>query len=131
MKKNVGLWIDHASAVIVTVSGEMGEDFEIMKIVSDTENHPNSKIVADDIRQSVETEYLNRFYDEVVTVIDGAESVLIFGPGEAKGELKKRLEHQEFNPENIHIESADKMTEPQVIARVRGQFQLCVEPDLI
>lgn len=132
MKKNVGLWIDHASAVIVTVSGEKGEDFEIMKIVSDTENHPNSKVVADDIRQSVETEYLNRFYDEVVTVIDGAESVLIFGPGEAKGELKKRLEHQEFNPANIHIESADKMTEPQVVAKVRGQFfEQCVEPDLI
>ena len=122
MKKNVGLWIDHASAVIVTVTGEKGEDYEIMKIVSDTENHPHSKVVADDTRQSVETEYLTRFYDEVFTVIDGAESVLIFGPGEAKGELKKRLEHNEFDEDKILIESADKMTEPQIVARVRGQF---------
>ncbi len=89
MKKNVGLWIDHASAVIVTVTGEKGENYEFMQIVSDNENHPNSKVVADDVRQSVETEYLNRFYDEVAAVIYGAKSVLIFGPGEAKGELKK------------------------------------------
>ena len=131
MKKNVGLWIDHVSAVIITVAGEMGEGFEIMKIVSDNENHPHSKVIADDTRQKVETEYLKRFYDEVITIIDGAESVLIFGPGEAKGELKKRLQHNEFNEDKILIESADKMTESQIVARVRGQFfEQCVEPDL-
>jgi len=122
MKKNVGLWIDHASAVLITVTGEKGENYEIMQIVSDIENHPNSKAVADDVRQSVEIEYLNRYYDEVITVIDGAESVLIFGPGEAKGELKKRLEHHEFNEDKIIIESADQMTKPQIVARVRDQF---------
>lgn len=130
MKKNVGLWIDHASALIVTVPGEKGDDFEIMKIVSDTENHPHSKVVADDTRQSIETEYLNRFYDEVIATTKGADTVLIFGPGEAKNEFKKRLENDKFSANNILIESADKMTEPQVVARVRGQFQLCVEPDL-
>jgi hypothetical protein len=122
MKKNVGLWIDHASAVVVTVTGEEGEDFEITKIFSDIENHPHSKVVADDTRQSVETEYLKRFYDEVITVIDGAESVLIFGSGEAKGELKKRLDHHEFDADKIIIESADQMTEPQIIAKVRSHF---------
>lgn len=130
MKKNVGLWIDHASAVIITVTGEMGEDFEIMKIVSDTENHPHSKVSADDTRQNVETEYLNRFYDEVIATTKGADTVLIFGPGEAKSEFKKRLENDKFSTNNIMIESADKMTEPEVVARVRGQFQLCVEPQL-
>lgn len=122
MKKNVGLWIDHTSAVIVTMRGEKGEDFAIMKIVSDTKSHPHSKGGADDARQSVKTEYLKRFYDEVIVFIDGADSVLIFGPGEAKGELKKRLEHNEFSEDKIIIESADQMTEPQIAAKVRGQF---------
>lgn len=122
MKKNIGLWIDHATAVIVTVIGEKAEDFEIMKIVSDIKKHPHSKVGADDTRQNVETEYLKRFYDEVFTVIEGADSVLIFGPGEAKGEFKKRLQHTEFNEEKITIESADQMTEPQIVARVRSQF---------
>lgn len=32
--------------------------------------------------------YLNFYYDEVISFIRDAESVLIFGPGEAKTELK-------------------------------------------
>jgi hypothetical protein len=35
-------------------------------------------------------------YDEVISVLRNAESILLFGPGEAKGELKRRLE--EKNP---------------------------------
>jgi hypothetical protein len=48
--------------------------------------------VADDLRQRELTGDLNVYYDEVISCIRDAESILIFGPGEAKGELKKRLE---------------------------------------
>jgi len=47
---------------------------------------------------------------------------LIFGPGEAKGKLKKRLEKTP-GPHTITVETKDKMTEPQMVAMVRQHFQ--------
>jgi hypothetical protein len=46
---------------------------------------------ADDQRDSKFMAHLNRYYDEVIAHIRDAESILLSGPGEAKGELEKRL----------------------------------------
>src|SRR5690242_19747994 len=92
MKNTVGLWIDHEKAVIVFLAGN---DAEIKLITSDIEKkHRQSGVAtpADDIRQRELTVHLNLFYDEVVSSIGGAEEILVFGPGEAKGELRKRLD---------------------------------------
>lgn len=119
MKRNAGLWIDRANAVIVLLNDK---DEEIKRINSDTRNHPHSNEVADDLRQSVETEYLNRYYDEVISCLHDAESVYIFGPGEAKGELKKRMDVKNHNEKTVIVETADSMTEPQMVAKVRDHF---------
>jgi hypothetical protein len=47
---------------------------------------------------------------------------LIFGPGEAKGELKERLEQHKLGSRIAAIETADKMTNPQISAKVRTYF---------
>jgi stalled ribosome rescue protein Dom34 len=119
MKKTVGLWIDHSKAVIVFVEGQEEE----IKLISatDAKQHRQSG-VADDIRQRELTGQLNIYYDEVISCIRDAESILIFGPGEAKGELKKRLEKDNLDGRIVGIEPADKMTDPQIVAKVRGQF---------
>jgi hypothetical protein len=44
------------------------------------------------------------------------------GPGEAKGELKKRLKSQELGGRIVGIETVDKMTDRQIAARVRQRF---------
>lgn len=122
MKKTVGLWIDHSKAVIVFVEGQEEE----IKLISatDVKQHRQSGVSmpADDIRQRELTGHLNGYYDEVVSCIRDAESILIFGPGEAKGELKKRLEKDNLGGRVVGIEPADKMTDPQIVAKVRGQF---------
>jgi hypothetical protein len=43
-----------------------------------------------DSRQKIFTGHLNIYYDAIIACIRDAEFILIFGPGEAKGELKKR-----------------------------------------
>ncbi len=68
------------------------------------------------------TGHLNIYYDEVVSCIRDAESILIFGPGEAKGELKKRLEKDNLGDHIVGIEPADRMTDPQVVAKVKEHF---------
>jgi hypothetical protein len=80
------------------------------------------QVPADDSRQRSLTEHLNRYYDSVIASLGGAESVLIFGPGEAKGELKKRLETKNRGSLIAAIETVDKMTDRQIAAKVRQHF---------
>lgn len=59
--------------------------------------------------------HLNTFYDKVISSLREIDSVLILGPGEAKGELQKRLEGQGLGERVAGIEAADKMSEGQII----------------
>ena len=132
MTTKVGLWIDHKQAIVVTIS-DKGE--EVGLIISKAEKQPRRSgdsrlkgpfeplhISADDIRQRVLTEHLNIYYDAVIAAIGDAEAILIFGPGEAKGELKKRLEKNNVGGRIAAVEAADKMTNRQIAAKVRKRF---------
>jgi hypothetical protein len=122
MKRTVGLWIDHKKAVIVLVKGK---EEEIKLISSNIEKHHRQSGVAmpsDDVRQRELTAHLNIYYDEVVSCLREAESILIFGPGEAKGELKKRLEKDNLGGHIVGIEPAGEMTDPQIVAKVKEHF---------
>jgi hypothetical protein len=48
---------------------------------------------------------------------------LLFGPGEAKGELKKRLVKMKLGERVAAVETADKMTDGQIAAKVRDYFK--------
>jgi hypothetical protein len=132
MNTKVGLWIDHKQAIVVAL---MGKGEEIGLVVSQSEKQPRrsgdalepgrgkpKRAIADDIRQRVLTSQLNLYYDSVIAAIGSAEAILIFGPGEAKGELKRRLERKKMGKLIAAVEPADKLTRPQVAARVRAYF---------
>jgi hypothetical protein len=126
MKKQVGVWIDHRKAVIVIITQE-GE--ELKKITSNMEKHvrftggtASEDGSTEDVRDRQFGNHLNRYYDEVIAVIRDADTIQIFGPGEAKGELEKRLEHQGLNTHILAVETVDKMTDRQISARVREQI---------
>jgi UPF0288 family protein (methanogenesis marker protein 3) len=127
MKKIAGLWIDHRKAVIVIVS-EVGE--QIKEITSELEKHTrftggNASMdgSTEDVRDRQFGNHLNNFYEAVIAVIRGADSIQIFGPGEAKLELAKRIGHDGMKDCILSVESADKMTDHQVAAKVREHFQ--------
>jgi len=65
---------------------------------------------------------LNIYYDAVIVCIRDAESFMIFGPGDAKGELKTRLERNNLGERIEDIETVDKMTDRQIAAKVRQHF---------
>jgi stalled ribosome rescue protein Dom34 len=126
MKKEIGLWIDHSEAIIVIIKD--GEE-EIKKIRSNMEKHvrfrnssASDKSAGEDVRDRKFGNHLNSFYDEVIVYIRDADSIQIFGPGEAKGELEKRIEHEAFNANILAIETVDKMTDRQIAAKVRERF---------
>ncbi len=118
VKKEIGLWIDHRKAVIVIIND--GNE-EIKNIKSNMEKHvrfTSEDGRGEDVRDRQFENHLNSFYDEVITYIRDADSIQIFGPGEAKGELEKRIEHEGLKAK-IAVEAADKMTDGQISAKVR------------
>jgi len=133
MGTKVGLWIDHRKAFIVAVTNK-GEETRL--IISKVEKQPGrfggkrsttpyeSQLVpADDSRQKTFMGHLNIYYDAVIGCIRDAESILIFGPGEAKIELKKRLERDKLGGRIVGVETMDKMTNNQIAVKVRQYFQ--------
>jgi hypothetical protein len=80
-------------------------------------------VPADDSRQKTFTGHLNIYYDAVIACLRDAEAILIFGPGEAKGELKKRLEGLNLGGRIVGVETVDKMTDRQIAAKVRQRFE--------
>jgi hypothetical protein len=133
MKTTAGVWIDHRKAVIVMA---WGEEEKTLEILSNVEKHPGhlagahptapfeaQKVKADDNLEQEFTLRINQYYDKVIDAIHGAESILIFGPGEAKGEFKKRLDHAKLGEHVVALETADKMTDRQIAAKIRDHFQ--------
>lgn len=133
MKTTVGLWIDHRKAMIVVLSDQAEET---KTILSDVDKQPGRsdglrsnvpyeahKVPPDNTRERKFTGQLQTYYDEVISVIRDAESILILGPGEAKGEFKKRLEKEGLAGRIAGVETADDMTDRQVAAKAREYFQ--------
>lgn len=129
---NAGLWIDHRKAVIVILSPK-GE--KTIEILSNVEKHPSreenadsaaahesNNILADDRQQQKYTQELNRYYLKIATTIQEAQSILLFGPSEAKGEFKKFVEAQSSDQKEIVTETTDKMTDRQISAKVHEYF---------
>jgi len=124
MKREVGIWIDHRKTVIVSVT-DKGEETNLIE--SGMEKHVRysgaaQEDSAEDQRDQRYTGHLNKYYDQVISCIRDADSILIFGPGEAKVEIEKRLESEALGGRIIGIEAVDKMTDRQIAARVRQHF---------
>ncbi len=133
MTIKAGVWIDHHKAIVVLIKG--GEE-EIKQLDSNVEklfasaggpgsNQPDRPqgFVPEDKQEHKFMSQLNTYYDEVLVSLRDVDSLLILGPGEAKGEFQKRLKSQKFPAQAVELETADKMTDRQVAARVRQHFE--------
>jgi hypothetical protein len=128
-----GLWIDHRKAVIVYYCKDK---ITTRTIASNLEKHVRASggsrsstpygpqdILAEDRLDRRYGHHLDLYYEEVARALHGIRSLLILGPGEAKGEFEKHLRRSEKGPPTaVTVETADKMTEPQIAARVKKHF---------
>ncbi|MBZ5586976.1 MAG: hypothetical protein LAO05_00250 [Acidobacteriia bacterium] len=132
MRTRVGLWIDHRKAIVVTVTDKGDETGLVISTVEQQLRRSGDSplkgrferqlVVADDSQQRALTGHLNTYYDAVIASIGAAEAILIFGPGEAKGELKRRLQRKNLGGRIAVLETVDRMTDRQIAAKVRQHF---------
>ena len=133
MNDKVGIWIDHRKAVIVSASGNR---VTTKTLDSDVEPHARysgragSSLPEGPQAEGGEKKYeerhgqqLDRYYDEVISQLGQPEALLIFGPGEAKLQLEERLRGSKALSDRIvGIEATDKLTDPQIVAKVTEYF---------
>jgi hypothetical protein len=130
-----GVWIDHHKAVIAVVSTTWEQHISV--VVSEVEKHlersgdaplkgryESHQVPADNSRQRALTARLNIYYDAVIETLRNSESFIIFGPGEAKGELKKRLAKSKLPGRVAAVDTVDRMTDRQIAARVAEYFSV-------
>jgi stalled ribosome rescue protein Dom34 len=133
MNKKTGLWIDKKKAVVVRIDGE---NIEKIMIESNTDRQEsrydgiksNAKFEqkptrTQDIQDRAYMTHLDKYYDEIISKISGASSIYIFGPGEAKIELNKKMSERKLDGNIASVETADKMTDPQIISKTRKFFE--------
>jgi hypothetical protein len=133
MTTKAGIWIDHHKAVIVVLK----DNEEIINEIFTDGMPPATKHPAaveppgytrndyepEDRRERKEMIHLQHFYDEVIGLLPKAETLLVFGPGEAKGEFVKRLGAQRKQQCDVDVITTDKLTSNQITAFVREHFQ--------
>ena len=124
MSDQAGIWIDHEKAVVVTISGE---DVSLKTLVSDVGPHTHyagsQEGGGEKKYEERHSQSLDRYYDDVISRLGEPEAVLLFGPGEAKMQLKHRLGRSHVLSKSIvTVEGADKLTDPQIIAKVKEHF---------
>ena len=132
MKRTAGLWIDHRKAFVVTLTDNGAETLQILSGVDKqrgrmdgvrlNEKFESHKVAADDRQQRDYGGHMDAFYRNVMDKIKGSGSILLMGPGEAKGEFKKFMDRHERENTVVMVEADDKMTDPQIVAKTREYF---------
>ena len=124
MSHDVGVWIDHKKAIIVSIAaGEV----TTRTLTSDIGGHPHysgsQEGGGEKKYEQRHTQDLDRYYDDVIGQIGRPDALLLFGPGEAKLQLKERLRRSRMSSESIvAVETADKLTDPQIVAKVKEHY---------
>jgi hypothetical protein len=134
-KPCLGVWLDHREVFLIWVSedGEVGTEHAKMDYSANGEKtglamsagaHVYGGLAPHADPTQKRHRQQRRFYDRIYRAARQADAVYIFGPGQAKQELNKFLSgHKDFNGRVRAVESAERMTEPQMVARVRQFFR--------
>jgi hypothetical protein len=128
--RKVGIWIDHRRAVVVTI--ENGNE-SIATLEGEADHQPkaagrsgnptkwgpqatfNERRIEENYRLKV-----SHFYKDVIKSIGKADQLLIMGPAQAKLEFVEEVEKVvDLRAVPRKVETVDKMTDPQIAAKVR------------
>jgi hypothetical protein len=141
MKKFVGIWLDHRKAVVVSLTKNRLVFDSNQELLEYIESNIERRVRLSGGSRSRKTPYgpqeisvdskqedrvkrqLRKYYQQIIQKINDADRILIFGPSEAKVELKKEIEKSGQLGKRIQkVESADKMTQKQIVAKVKKVY---------
>lgn len=135
MKKQTGIWLDLRNAWIINLPTEHDGTVEMQHIRSEIEEHvhissthgqspwgPHSGDNQHSVEERMHHEEKHYFQNLLKHLHPKTEELVIFGPSEAKYGFRNLLNEQHDKPELIHLESADHMSEHQIVAWVQEYY---------
>ena len=124
MNHQVGIWIDHKKAVIVSASTDGVTSKTVESQVGSHGRFSGPQEGGGEKKyEDRHGEQLDHYYDQVIHELGQPEALLIFGPGEAKLQLKERLSRSKALSESlVGVETSDKLTDPQIVAKVKEHY---------
>lgn len=126
MSHQVGIWIDHKKAVIVSASAGQVTAKTVESEVGPHPHYPGPQEGGGEKKYEERRDlHLDQYYDAVISQLGQPDALLLFGPGEAKLQLKDRLGRSKvLSARIVAVESADKLTDPQIVAKVKEHYGL-------
>lgn len=131
MDRNVGLWIDHKQAYAIWSND--GRVEEIVSHIEPPAHFSGGTQLGGKQNQKADVELrhndrfkmqLQKYYQQVMSALKNADSILIMGPGQAKIEFEKAIRKNKMMQQRVlKVETVDKMTRNQMIAYVRKFYQ--------
>ncbi len=135
MKKQTGIWIDGSKAIIVKLSDgkenitEIESDIET-RIHHDKEGDKGSFMGDRHINNEKKFEerkkhQIDSFLKSVIEQIKNDDEFYVFGPADIKLKLKHSIENENKLASKLKtVEIADRMTNNQVVAKVKAFYNL-------
>jgi stalled ribosome rescue protein Dom34 len=118
--KELGIWMDHLNANLMEYTSN---PVEIKTIPSQTETKEDSHGSSENVTNNKEQHRQSGFYKRLGETIRNYDSVVLFGPTNAKTELYNLLkDDHRFAKIKIQVKPVDKMTENQQHAFVKEYF---------
>ncbi|PQJ76281.1 hypothetical protein [Polaribacter glomeratus] len=120
-QKKLGIWMDHATANLIdATSNKHSQILSDFTLDTKEEALNRSELVMHNKRQQMHEAYYKKIADSILKY----NSVLLFGPTNAKTELHNYLNADlHFKDIKIEVKSADKMTDNQQDAFVKKYFE--------
>lgn len=133
--KYAGLWIDHKQTIIVflidgriTVSrleSNIKGRFRLSGGSRSALPYGPQEISSEQKKDKRYLQHIRKYYTQVVHALEDTDGIFIFGPGEAKRELEKEIKKsKQLSAKLKRIENADKMTENQIVTKVKKFFNV-------
>ena len=134
--KKVGLWLDHSHAHFIDFSkgpavvetAFSGEESQLRfggEHGTGTQMGNNRSTNSEHHRHNREQEHMHEYYNMLADRLKNYDDIFLFGPTTAKDELFNKLNaDKSFASKTIQVQSADHMTENQMIAKTRKYFNL-------
>lgn len=132
MQDKVGIWVDYKKAVLVYFTAEGHEVKQVKfkagkplaegRVASRNRSHGRMDWVADDRLQNKAEVDRKGYYKDIIAATDGCPELFVFGPAQAKTELKKQLLARKVPGLVLDVAASDEMTEAQIVATARAHF---------
>lgn len=125
MSHGIGIWLDQQRAVIVSATA--GQAAVVKTLDADVDPHPHyagSQEGGGEKRyEERHSRQLQRYLGDIISYMGTPEEILLIGPGEAKEQLKDRIARSKaLSHASVIVESADRLTAPQIVAKVKEHF---------